>query len=106
MHKTYVLAGGEGYEEYKSAIHSSGTIQTNLNITNGSTSTFELIHNTQATVNSSTNAMQASNGSINMSTPQSTIPSTMQAGSSPSLTNEDMYLGKDDLTNYVLVWEV
>jgi hypothetical protein len=99
-----VLAGGEGYEEYKSNSQ-FGTIQTNVNIasnaTGYSTSPMqEMMMNNSSLYNGG--SISSYNSSLHPS--YTSVQSTVTQCS--AISNDDSSLGKDDLTNFVLLWEV
>lgn len=96
LYKTVVISGGEGYEEYK--------IVNNLNVTttlpNSNTANFasnqpnNISDINQAGLVSNNSLNQASNA--NLGTKNSTNQTNLDENS----------IGKDDIANYVLTWEI
>ena len=101
LFKTYVLAGGEGYEEYKSSSQ-FGTIQTNVNIASNATGYSTSPMQEMIMNNSSINTSNVSS----ISSYNSLHPSYSSVTQCSAVSNGDLTLGKDDLTNFVLLWEV
>jgi hypothetical protein len=96
-----VLAGGEGYEEYKSNSQ-FGTIQTNVNIASNATGYSTSPMQEMMMNNSSGGSISSYNSSLHPS--YTSVQSTVTQCS--AIINDDSTLGKDDLTNFVLLWEV
>ena len=103
MFKTIAVSGGEGYEEYKALINTGNTTG------NG------LISNEIATINSAGSGqninVNSTCQSLSSNTPaafqlqsQSSFPASNSA--SGGYSDGENSLGKDDLVNYVLAWEV
>ncbi len=95
LYKTVVISGGEGYEEYK-IINNSTTTLPNGNSTN--------LNATQLNTNLDSNhaGLASNNSLINQ-----TNNANLGAKNSTNQNNQDENsLGKDDIANYVLTWEI
>jgi len=102
-YKTVVISGGEGYEEYKNSIVSTipiGSIGSSSSQDRSQHASFDLP--CQSTSN-------AASGSSNLSPASAcSIGTNLQphAVSTSSVIAEDSLVGKDDLINYVLTWDI
>ncbi len=89
LYKTVVISGGEGYEEYKGTVNSSGGSSSNAFDRSSSNSTQQY-----------TNLTDAPQVSVGAGGPNS--PSGSFFGSSVDETTS----GKEDATNYLLTWDI
>jgi len=83
-----VISGGEGYEVYKNTV--------SLSMTSGGA-------NVSST---SSNQLDESSGPNPTNSPSLISSNTLQPHHPMSSNMEDPTLGKDDLINYVLTWEI
>ena len=90
LYKTVVISGGEGYEEYK-ILNNSTVAQTNNSATTTATNNNQELNQPGITYNTSFNQASLTNMSLK---------------NSPTSTLDENYLGKDDIFNYVLTWEI
>ena len=97
MYKTVVISGGEGYEEYKV---SNTPSTTSSSITNANT--FNVNNSTQVNNNNDINQNETIINSLNN---QACLINYSNKNSTTS-NLADSYLGKDDVVNYVLTWEI
>lgn len=105
--KTVVISGGEGYEEYKGV----SMICSGISLSNSSAS--NIFTNQQSSLVDSQNSMMnslTSNGSMifsNASLNNGFNGANQQISSSSFSSNcDENQIGKDDLVNYVLTWEI
>lgn len=93
MHKTVVISGGEGFEEYKAV----STLGSGISLSNSNAS------------NLGTNFM--SENPSNMTSSGNSILSSASGNASSfhqvsnSSISDEFNVGKEDLVNYVLTWE-
>lgn len=132
-YKTVVITGGQGYEEYKTTTNASGVLIGNSGVNalpaNSNSGAENSTTNTMSS--SSSNATSGSNQGQGLITSQSSpvfnstpvntntsggnsnsagiLPSNIQPNIPyffSSLSNDETNLGKEDLINYVLTWEI
>lgn len=97
-YKTVVISGGEGFEEYKStSTLGSGVSLSNSNMSGQQISQANLLDIQGSMVNSlaSQSSMQASS-----------VNNSILSNSSISSNCDEFSIGKEDLVNYVLTWEI
>lgn len=106
-YKTVVVSGGEGYEEYKYASASSlpiGNIASSGSQDRSQHASFDLTGGGQSNSNSASGASSLSpNTCNNLAVGGSLQP---HVASASSVIAEDSLLGRDDLINYVLTWDI
>jgi hypothetical protein len=108
LYKTIVVSGGEGYEEYKFTSNaSSGTTLGNST----SNSNIGMSINQQTNIADiqagSIGSNLANNGNIsNSPVSMSSMPNMFPNSFPSSNADEASSLGKDDLINYVVTWEI
>lgn len=97
LYKTVVISGGEGYEEYK-IINNSNSTTTLPNGNSTSITTNQL--NTNLDINQT--GLASTNSLIN----QANNPNLGAKSSTNQNNLDENSLGKDDIANYVLTWEI
>ena len=109
LFKTIAISGGEGYEEYKSisTLNTGNTVNSNAGLSNSNEGA-NIINNSNLSSNqlagTSNSAQTSTNSSANVLQSQNSF----NAGSNffSSSFDVESTLGKDDLVNYVLAWEL
>ena len=107
-YKTVVISGGEGYEVYKNTVNLNPTSMSGSASNSGASSGQQKDGQSDACLSTSgvMNSLNLPNvvNSPNTLQPQPQMSSNMSTMSSSNV--EDLTLGKDDLINYVLTWEI
>ena len=117
FYRTVAISGGEGYEEYKTVTNNGISIGAGVgNFASSALNQQNQQANAQIDLNNLNNINSSYTSSCNSPTASISSPATlMQSGGSFASTNlnplptsntEDSALGKDDLINYVLAWEI
>ena len=97
LYKTVVISGGEGYEEYKIINNSNST----TTLPNGNSMNLTAT-NLNTNLDSSQTGLASNNSLINQ-----TNNANLGAKNSTNQNNlDENSLGKDDIANYVLTWEI
>ena len=106
QYKTVAISGGEGYEEYKNVpVYTSGmslgsSLGAKDNTINQTNSTLTDVQGqNMASNNNSSNLASNSPGAQIQSQNSSSLNAV-------SMNSDDYFLGKDDLINYVLTWDI
>lgn len=107
LYKTIVISGGEGYEEYKLTNNASSgtslgnsTSNTNIGMSINQQTNISDIQ-TGSIGSSLANAGNISNSPVSMSNMPNMFPNSY-----PSSNADEAGLGKDDLINYAVTWEI
>lgn len=105
-YKTVVVSGGEGYEEYKYSNASSppiGNIGSSSSQDRSQHTSFDLTVGQSSSNSASAASSLSPNTCNNMAVGGSLQP---HVASASSVIAEDSLLGRDDLINYVLTWDI
>jgi hypothetical protein len=118
LYRTIAISGGEGYEEYKTTSNNCNgfTLNNVTNIFNANQplnpqtdnqyTTYNNLNNMSSNYTSACNSPTTSNGSPGTLLQSQTSFNSVNLNPVPTSSNDDSFLGKDDLINYVLAWEI
>ncbi len=98
LSKTFIIAGGEGYEDYNSSNSSNLCGSSNTNVNNAM--------NLNTSSNNATIEMTNNTANLNTYTPNCNLTLQNNLAYMSSNNSDDNKVGKDDLTNNILIWEV
>lgn len=105
--KTVAISGGEGYEEYKNVpVYTSG-----MSLGSSLGAKDNTINQANSVLSDVQGQMNVTANSNSSNLTSNSPGSQMQSQNSSSLNtdtmhNDDCFLGKDDLINYVLTWDI
>lgn len=106
LYRTVVISGGEGYDEYKSL----STMTSGISLSNSGTSNVNTQTNQQINMADIQSGILNSSGSPSNTSniiSNSPISTSMQLISTSMSSNlDENNVGKEDLVNYVLTWEL